>query len=89
MGMWQAGEKHFGIDTGRSSRDQADRGRAVPIDSVEPGDLVFYANGGNIDHVAMYIGGGQIIHASTERTGIKISTMNYRTPCKAVTFLNE
>jgi cell wall-associated NlpC family hydrolase len=81
--------EHFGIDTGRSSRDQADKGKAVPIGDIEPGDLVFYANGGNIDHVAMYIGGGQIIHASTERTGIKISTMNYRTPCKAVTFLNE
>ena len=79
--------EHFGIDTGRTSRDQAAKGKQIPIDSVQPGDLLFYASGDYINHVAMYIGGGQIIHASTSKTGIIISTAYYRTPYKAVTFL--
>ena len=79
--------EHFGIDTGRTSRDQAAKGKQIPIDSVQPGDLLFYASGDYINHVAMYIGGGQIIHASTSKTGISISTAYYRTPYKAVTFL--
>lgn len=80
--------ENFGIDTGRTSRDQADKGKTIPLDSIQPGDLVFYANGDYINHVALYIGGGQIIHASTPKNGIMITTMNYRTPYKAVTFLN-
>ena len=77
---------HFGISTGRSSRDQAGKGREIPVDSVQPGDLLFYASGGYINHVGIYIGGGQIIHASNPSTGICLAPSNYRTPCKAVTF---
>lgn len=79
---------HFGIDTGRSSRDQAGHGTEIPVDSVQPGDLLFYASGGSINHVGIYIGGGQIIHASNPTTGICLAPANYRTPCKAVTFFN-
>lgn len=79
--------EHFGISTGRSSRDQAAKGKEIPIDSVQPGDLLFYASGDYINHVALYIGGGQIIHASTPKNGIMITTAYYRTPYKAVTFL--
>lgn len=80
--------EHFGIDTGRSSRDQAAKGRTIAVSEVQPGDLIFYANGDYINHVALYIGGGQIIHASNSKTGIITSTAYYRTPYKAVTFLN-
>lgn len=80
--------EHFGIDTGRSSRDQATKGREIPIESAQPGDLLFYASGDYINHVAMYVGGGQIIHASTKKTGITMCTAYYRTPYKAVTFLD-
>ena len=80
--------EHFGIDIGRSSRDQAVKGREIPIESVQPGDLLFYASGDYINHVAMYVGGGQIIHASTKKTGITMCTAYYRTPYKAVTFLD-
>lgn len=80
--------EHFGISTGRSSRDQAANGKQIAVSAVQPGDLVFYSSGSTINHVALYIGNGQIIHASNSRTGIIISTMNYRTPCKAVTFLD-
>lgn len=80
--------EHFGIDTGRSSRDQAAKGREIALSEIQPGDLIFYASGDYINHVALYIGGGQIIHASNSKTGIVTSTAYYRTPYKAVTFLN-
>ena len=87
-GFTQSVFAHFGISTGRSSRDQAARGKAIPVSDVKPGDLLFYASGDYINHVAIYIGGGQIIHSSTPATGICIAPSNYRTPCKAVTFLD-
>ncbi len=79
--------EHFGIQTGRNSREQAANGRPIAIEAVQPGDLLFYASGNTINHVAIYIGGGQVIHAASAKTGIIISPSNYRTPCKAVTFL--
>lgn len=43
--------------------------------------MIFYANSsGTVNHVAMYIGNGQIVHAASSKSGIKISTWNYRTP---------
>ena len=51
------------------------------------GDLVFYAKNGTINHVAIYIGGGQVVHASNEKTGIRISSVNYRTPAAIRSFL--
>lgn len=79
--------EHFGIQTGRNSREQAANGRPIAVEAVQPGDLLFYASGNTINHVAIYIGGGQVIHAASAKTGIIISPSNYRTPCKAVTFL--
>ncbi len=87
-GFTQGIYAHFGIATGRSSRDQAAKGREIAIQDAQPGDLLFYASGSYINHVAMYIGDGQIIHASTRKSGIKYSPYDYRTPCKAVTFLD-
>ena len=89
-GFTQGVYKHFGITTGRSSRDQAAKGREIAVSSAQPGDLLFYSSGSSnyINHVALYIGGGQVIHASNSTTGIIISPYDYRTPCKAVTFLD-
>ena len=87
-GFTQGVFANFGITTGRSSRDQAANGREIAIEAAQPGDLLFYASGSYINHVALYIGGGQVIHASNSTTGIIISPYNYRTPCKAVTFLD-
>ena len=80
--------KNFGISTGRSSRDQADKVREISQSELQPGDLLFYASGNYINHVAIYIGDGKVIHASNPTTGICISPANYRTPCKAGTFLD-
>ena len=73
--------QHFGISLPHYSGSQAKMGRAVSSSEMRPGDLIFYANsGGTINHVAMYIGNGQIVHAASKRSGIKISTWNYRQP---------
>jgi len=52
------------------------------VSSPKPGDLFFYSNGSRINHVAMYIGGGMVIHASNPSDGIKISNAYYRQPVK-------
>ncbi|PXV86696.1 cell wall-associated NlpC family hydrolase [Lachnotalea glycerini] len=77
-----------GISISRTSRDQGAGGREVALSDIQPGDLLFYSNGSSINHVALYIGNGQVVHASTEKTGIKISNAFYRTPCKAVSYVN-
>lgn len=87
-GFTQSIFANFGLTIGRSSRDQAAKGREIAVDSVQPGDLLFYASGDYINHVALYIGNGQVIHASNSTTGIIISPYNYRSPSKAVTFLD-
>ena len=76
-----------GVDMNRSSRSQATQGTPVSAEQMQPGDLVFYANGSRINHVGLYIGDGQIVHASTEKTGIKISPWTYRNPVKIVNVL--
>lgn len=79
---------HFGINTGRSSREQAGKGKTIPVDQVQPGDLLFYASGDYINHVGIYVGDGKIIHSSNPATGICYASANYRTPCKAVSFFD-
>ena len=71
----------------RSSGAQAQQGQAISADQMQPGDLIFYGSGSRINHVGMYIGDGQIVHASTEETGIKLSPWNYRTPVKITNVL--
>lgn len=80
---------HFGYSLPRVSRSQASAGYSINSSEVRPGDLVFYGSGSYISHVAMYIGNGQVIHASNPRTGIKISNMYYRSPIKVVRFIND
>lgn len=70
----------YGISLTHSARAQARCGSEVSISDLRPGDLVFYSRGGGIDHVAIYIGGGQVCHASNPTNGIIITSVNYRTP---------
>lgn len=81
--------KNFGYSINRTSRAQASNGTSISPSNVKAGDLLFYSNGGGINHVAMYIGNGQVIHASNPRSGIKISNSNYRKPVKAVRIIND
>ena len=73
----------FGYSIPRTSSAQSSYGSQVSLSNVQPGDLIFYKNGGSVGHVAMYIGGGSVVHASNPSDGIKISGMYYRQPCGA------
>lgn len=77
----------FGVELPHYSVSQSQKGTEIDVDEVLPGDLIFYSNGSRINHVAIYIGNGQVIHASSPKTGIKISNYNYRTPVKATRIL--
>lgn len=74
--------EHFGYYLPRTSRAQAAATKSVSSTDVQVGDLFFYGSGSTVNHVALYIGGGQIIHASNSRDGIKISSAYYRQPLK-------
>lgn len=88
-GFVQSIYKHFGYSLGRTSRDQyASAGTIVSTSSLKPGDLLFYGSSGYVNHVAIYIGNGKIVHASNARTGIKISPYNYRAPMRARRVIN-
>lgn len=73
--------RHFGYSLPRTSGAQAAATRSVSPGSERVGDLFFYGSG-SVSHVALYIGNGQIIHASNHRDGIKISSAYYRKPIK-------
>ena len=74
--------KAAGVSVSRTSSEQSTQGRTVGINEAQPGDLVFYAKGGRINHVAVYIGGGKVVSASSPRSGVKIVAWNYRNPVK-------
>ena len=76
------------ISLPHSSKGQSNYGTEVSEEEMQPGDLIFYGDDAGINHVAMYIGNGQIVHASTEATGIKTSPYNYRKPVKIVSVLS-
>lgn len=80
---------NYGISLPHSSRSQANYGTKISASEAKPGDLFFYGNGSSINHVAIYIGNGQVVHASSPRTGIKISSAYYRTPVKVVRIIND
>ncbi len=81
--------KKYGVSLPHSSRAQANCGTTIKVSEAQPGDLIFYGNGKTINHVAIYIGGGQVIHASSPKTGIRISNVSYRSPVKAVKVLYD
>lgn len=72
-GFVMAVYNNFGISLPRSSYAQSTVGRGVSYSEAQPGDVIYYGG-----HVGIYIGNGQIVHASTERTGIKITSATYR-----------
>ena len=65
--------KQFGINLPRSSYAQSQVGTAVSYDQARAGDIIYYGG-----HVGIYMGDGRIVHASTQKTGIKISVATYR-----------
>lgn len=80
---------NYGISLPHSSKAQANCGTKIAASDAQPGDLFFYGNGSSINHVAIYIGGGRVVHASSPKSGIKISGAYYRTPVKVVRVINN
>ena len=73
-GFTQSVFKNFGISIPRTSDAQGRAGREVSYSEAQAGDIIYYGG-----HVAIYLGGGRIVHASTAKTGIKTGTATYRT----------
>lgn len=88
-GFTQSLYRNYGYYIPRTAAAQAAALRKVSSSQVKPGDLFFYSNGYRVNHVAMYIGGGMVIHASNPRDGIKISNAYYRSPVKIGRVMNE
>lgn len=82
-GLVQQVYKKLGINVPRTTYEQAKSGRRVSIGDLQPGDLVFYNTGsndpngiGNLSHVGIYIGNGQMVDARNSRSGIKTGSIN-------------
>lgn len=71
--------KKYGFNLPHSAASQSKLGTDISLSEAKAGDLVFYAKGGRVNHVAIYIGNGQVVHASNPKTGIRISAVSYRT----------
>ena len=86
--------KECGVNTSRLPRTSYDlaassRGRTVSLSNAKPGDLVFYGDSsGHVNHVGIYMGGGQIIHEAGRAYGCRISNVHYRTVLKVRNFLD-
>lgn len=76
----------FGYELPRVAAAQCSASEKKSVADIEAGDLVFYGEG-CIDHVALYIGDGKIVHASTAATGIKVSDYDYRAPAAVGSFV--
>ncbi len=79
-GFAQAVFRKFGIGLPRTSSEQSQVGKKISVSSARAGDLIFYARNGHVNHVAICIGGGRVVHASNPSTGITTSNIGYRTP---------
>jgi peptidoglycan DL-endopeptidase CwlO len=81
--------EHFGISLPHYSVAQAGYGTRIKASQAKPGDLFFYGSGKSISHVGIYMGNGQLVHASSPTSGIKISSVNYRTPICVIRLIND
>lgn len=79
----------YGVSLPHSSKAQPSCGTKISASDAKPGDLFFYGSGSSISHVAIYIGNGQIVHASNKRDGIKVSNAYYRNPICVVRYLPD
>ena len=78
----------FGYSLSRCADDQIYDGTRISLDELQPGDLLFYGDD-SIGHVAIYIGGGRIVHAASSSQGIITSDYDYHTPCGACRIVNQ
>ncbi|MBW3349178.1 NlpC/P60 family protein [Limosilactobacillus reuteri] len=79
-GLVQYVYKQIGINLPRTTYQQEYQGKAVSLNELQPGDLLFWGNYGSAYHVAIYIGNGNFIQAPTSGQSVKITNMNYYRP---------
>ena len=79
-GLVQYVYKQIGISLPRTTYQQEYQGKAVSLNELRPGDLLFLGNYGSAYHVAIYIGNGNFIQAPTSGQSVKITNMNYYRP---------
>ena len=82
-GFTQSVMASFGISIPRTAAAQSESGTPVSLSDIQAGDLLFYEGSGGIGHVTIYMGNGQVVHASNSSTGIIVSDYSYRTPVSA------
>ena len=66
----------YGYSMKRVANDQMTQGTSISRDSLQVGDLVFFGYGSYANHVGMYIGNGNFVHASTPSTGVRVNSLN-------------
>ena len=90
-GFVQQVYQYFGYSLPRVSRDQAKKYTKISVSELKPGDLVFYGRikDNYINHVGIYIGNGQVIHASQNNKRVMISDMYFNTILKCVRIIND
>ncbi|MFP4529003.1 MAG: C40 family peptidase [Candidatus Kapaibacterium sp.] len=66
-----------GIELPRTAASQYENARIIPESIADPGDLVFFSEGGRVSHVGVYLGGNEIVHASSSRGVIRQSLDDY------------
>ncbi|MFF4343895.1 transglycosylase family protein [Kitasatospora sp. NPDC001540] len=77
-GLTQAAFRQAGISLPRVAADQADYSTRVSLDSLQPGDLLFWSNNGansGVYHVALYVGDGKYVEAANPRSGVRTETI--------------
>lgn len=72
--------RKYGVSLPRTSYTQVNSGKKISASEAKPGDLFFYSKYGRINHVAIYIGNGQVINAASKKLGIRINSAYYRKP---------
>ncbi|MER7700038.1 MULTISPECIES: C40 family peptidase [unclassified Streptomyces] len=86
-GLVQAAYRTAGIDLPRVSQAQSTAGTQVSLNSLQPGDILYWGGAGSAYHVAIYVGGGQFVGAQNSNTGTVQRSMDYDRPTGAVRVL--
>lgn len=88
-GFVQSIYREFGYSLPRVAADQAQCGMKIAVEDAQPGDLIFYAKGGEIYHVVLYAGEGRTIEAMGTKYGIVSANLNTENAVWAVRLLED